>query len=221
MDVVGAGGLGGAFVWGAVKKGIGSLQIYDGDRVEISNLNRQFFTPRDLGRNKAVCLARNGARAGYMGTRLVAVPYFLQAAVDRGLDRPCDAVFCGVNNDETRVFVARRYQQKPVVFAAVGRDAGHGYVAVQEPGGSVSPASDPRPFKQKRPLAASMVGAPWTPQSSTCWAWWPCSHSTRSTRWSWLGRVTGTSNKWHCTGPSPTSVPKCPNAGIAPFARWQ
>ena len=134
IGVIGAGGLGGEFVRGAAKKGIGKLIIYDGDEVALSNLNRQFFTPRDLHRNKAVRLARNASRIGYMGTQLQAVPYFFQAAAERELVQPCQVVFCGVDNDNTRVFAARYYIDRPVIFAAVSRDAGHGYAAVQEPG---------------------------------------------------------------------------------------
>lgn len=134
VAVVGIGGLGGEFVRGAVKKGVGTLIAYDGDDVEPSNLNRQFFFPRDVGKNKAVCGARNASRVGFMGTRLTGVPYFFQAAVDRGLVEPCDVVICGVDNDETRAFVARHYLDKPVIFAAVSKDAGHCHIAVQEPG---------------------------------------------------------------------------------------
>ena len=133
VAVVGAGGLGGEFVRGAVKKGVGELILYDGDQVESSNLNRQFFIPRDIDKNKAVCLARNAARTGFMGTRLTAVPYFFQAAVDYKLAPPSQIIFCGVDNDETRIFVARYYLDIPVLFAAVSRDAGHGTVLVQEP----------------------------------------------------------------------------------------
>ena len=99
MAVIGAGGLGSEFVRGAVKKGIGKITIYDGDDVEFSNLNRQFFTPRDVGQNKAFRLAQNASRAGFLGSRLIAVPYFFQAAVERKLVHPCHLVFCGVDND--------------------------------------------------------------------------------------------------------------------------
>jgi molybdopterin/thiamine biosynthesis adenylyltransferase len=153
VAVIGAGGLGGVFVRGAVQKGIETLVIYDGDTVEWSNLNRQFFTPRDIGRNKAIRLAHNASRAGYMGTRLVAVPWFFQAAVERGLDMPCDIAFCGVDNDETRVFVARHYLGQPIVFAAVGRDAGHGYVAVQEPGKACFACFRPQALEPKTAVA--------------------------------------------------------------------
>jgi len=146
VAVVGSGGLGSEFVRGAAKKGIGRLNLYDGDPVTLSNLNRQMFRPGDIGKNKAVCLARNASRLGYLGSQLVAVPFYIQAAVDRGLEQPCDAVFCGVDNDQTRAYVAERYLDKPVIFAAVSTDAGHGYVAVQEPGGACFRCIHPQAF---------------------------------------------------------------------------
>jgi len=76
VGVIGAGGLGGQFVPAAAKKGVGQIDVYDGDDVQLSNLNRQFFAPRDVGKNKAICLTRHAAHLGYMGTRLVAVPYY-------------------------------------------------------------------------------------------------------------------------------------------------
>ena len=163
IGVIGAGGLGGEFVRGAVRKGIGSLTIYDGDEVELSNLNRQLFTPRDLQQNKALCLARNASRVGYLGTRLQAEPYFIQAAIGRGLTHPCQLLFCGVDNDETRVFVASHYLDKPVVFAAVSRDAGHGYVAVQEPGKACFACFWPQVMEPGQSVERSEGACPATP----------------------------------------------------------
>lgn len=51
---VGAGGLGAPVLQYLVASGIGSLGIIDGDRVELSNLQRQvIFNPNDIGKNKA------------------------------------------------------------------------------------------------------------------------------------------------------------------------
>jgi molybdopterin/thiamine biosynthesis adenylyltransferase len=149
VGVVGAGGLGGEFLRGAVKKGIGRIAVYDGDEVTVSNLNRQMFRLRDVGKNKAICLARNAARVGYLGSQLLAVPFYIQAAVDRGTEQPCDAVFCGVDNDQSRAFVAKRYLDRPAIFAAVSADAGHGFVAVQKPGCACFRCIHPQAFDQE------------------------------------------------------------------------
>lgn len=72
--LIGAGGLGGEIGEGLVRKGVGELHIFDGDTVEASNLNRQRFTAADLGKNKALCLARNLQLEGYLGTVITGYP---------------------------------------------------------------------------------------------------------------------------------------------------
>lgn len=131
---IGCGGLGGHFSQGATKKGYGSITLFDGDDAEPSNLNRQIFTPPDIGKNKAECGGRIISEAGYLGTRIFSVPYYFQAAVDHGLVSRFDVVHCGVDNSETRTFVSPYLRDIPVIFTAVSEDAGHGHVIVQEPG---------------------------------------------------------------------------------------
>jgi bacteriocin biosynthesis cyclodehydratase domain-containing protein len=53
VAVIGVGGLGAWAAWSLVTMGIGEMWLVDGDRVEISNLNRQIlYTPADLGLEK-------------------------------------------------------------------------------------------------------------------------------------------------------------------------
>lgn len=47
-------GLGSAVAQLLVRSGVGHIIVADGDSVEISNLNRQFYTCADLGTNKAI-----------------------------------------------------------------------------------------------------------------------------------------------------------------------
>ncbi len=50
VAVLGVGGLGGWAAWSLATCGIGEMWLIDGDRVEISNLNRQIlYTPADIG----------------------------------------------------------------------------------------------------------------------------------------------------------------------------
>ncbi len=54
--VVGAGGLGCPAITTLAEAGVGRIGIVDGDKVDGSNLNRQFlYTPDDLGKSKAAC----------------------------------------------------------------------------------------------------------------------------------------------------------------------
>lgn len=56
---IGAGGLIRNIVPILCRKGIGALTILDDDTVEVSNLNRQRFYQRDIGKNKSLALAKN------------------------------------------------------------------------------------------------------------------------------------------------------------------
>jgi bacteriocin biosynthesis cyclodehydratase domain-containing protein len=56
--VLGVGGLGGWAAWALACIGVGEMWLIDGDRVEISNLNRQIlYTEADLGLLKVECAA--------------------------------------------------------------------------------------------------------------------------------------------------------------------
>src|SRR5271157_3653473 len=56
---IGAGGIISQIAPTLVRKGIGRITLLDDDVVEASNLNRQRFYERDLGKNKAFALAEN------------------------------------------------------------------------------------------------------------------------------------------------------------------
>src|SRR5882724_6549374 len=56
---VGAGGIVSQIAPTLVRKGIGRITLLDDDVVEASNLNRQRFYIKDIGKNKALALAEN------------------------------------------------------------------------------------------------------------------------------------------------------------------
>lgn len=136
VTLIGAGGINGENGEGFVRKGIGEMDIFDGDNVYLSNLNRQRFTHKDIAKNKAIGLARNLSLEGFIGTTLNAYPFFFQEALENGTIPRTDLIVCGVDNDETRIFVSRYAinNMLPVIFSAVSRDANQGYVFVQERG---------------------------------------------------------------------------------------
>lgn len=143
--LIGAGGLNGEIGEGLVRKGIGELIIVDHDQVELSNLNRQRFFPDDIGKNKAVALAKNLVTEGVMGTKLTAFGCSFQELHEKGLLDELTAsrgerviVICGVDNSRTRISAALfgLKHNIPVIFTAVSEDAGHGYVFVQQASGA-------------------------------------------------------------------------------------
>jgi molybdopterin-synthase adenylyltransferase len=131
---VGAGGIVSQIAPTLVRKGIGRIILLDDDIVEVSNLNRQRFYPKDIGRNKALAMAENLLHECIAATEIRGCPFRFQEAIARGIDLTCDVAVCGVDNNPARVAVSRYFLSigAPVVFAAVSRDGDHGYAFVQE-----------------------------------------------------------------------------------------
>ena len=131
---VGAGGIISHIAPTLVRKGIGRITLLDRDIVEASNLNRQLFYEKDIGRNKALALAENLQRECIAGTDIRGYAFRLEDAIERNSDLSCDVAICGVDNNPARVAASRffRFKGIPVIFAAVSRDGDHGYVFVQD-----------------------------------------------------------------------------------------
>jgi len=131
---VGAGGLVSQIAPLLARKGIGRIKLFDNDIIEASNLNRQRFYPEDIGKNKAIALAKNLQRECIASTEIIAWPLRFEDAVARGIDLECDVAICGVDNNPARVAASRYFRAAriPVIFTAVSRDADHGYVFVQD-----------------------------------------------------------------------------------------
>lgn len=132
--MIGAGGLGGAIARGLVRKGAGKVDIADHDVVEESNLNRQFFFAEDLYRPKALRLAHNAAREGFLGGTVTG--HFVGFTVDsaRALARGVDVAVCGVDNNASRRLCSRFFRAAgiPCIFTAVNEGANFGWIFVQE-----------------------------------------------------------------------------------------
>ncbi len=59
VGIIGAGGLGSNCATMLVRSGIGKMIIADFDKINISNLNRQNYIPKDIGKTKVKILKRN------------------------------------------------------------------------------------------------------------------------------------------------------------------
>jgi molybdopterin/thiamine biosynthesis adenylyltransferase len=120
-----------------VRKGIGAVILLDDDTVEASNLNRQRFYSRDIGKNKAVALAENLRGECIAKTTITGYAFRFEQALKRNLELGCDVAVCGVDNNPTRIAASQYFRSigEPVIFSAVSRDGDHGYVFVQGPSG--------------------------------------------------------------------------------------
>lgn len=96
---IGAGGLISHIAPALVRKGIGALTILDDDVVEVSNLNRQRFYERDIGKNKAIALVQNLQGECISATHLIGHALTFEEAIQTGVDLSCDVAVCGVDNN--------------------------------------------------------------------------------------------------------------------------
>jgi len=135
---IGAGGIVSMIAPTLVRKGIGGITLLDDDLVEVSNLNRQRFYIKDIGRNKALALAENLVPECIAETEICGIGLRFQEAIALGVDLSCDVAICGVDNNPARVAASRYFRARgiPVVFSAVSLAGDHGYVFVQEGSGS-------------------------------------------------------------------------------------
>ncbi len=133
--MIGAGAIGSNVALALVRKGIGCVDLYDDDEVELRNLTRQMFSIKDVGKNKALCLAKFLSKQGFLKSTIRGFPYRFQEVLENEdtLDS-YDAIICGVDNNPTRVTVSRYCLENkiPLIMSAVSRDGVQMYCAVQE-----------------------------------------------------------------------------------------
>jgi molybdopterin/thiamine biosynthesis adenylyltransferase len=131
---IGAGGLISNIAPTLVRKGVGRVTLLDDDIVEPSNLNRQRFYIKDIGKNKALALAENLWPECIAATEIRGIAFRLEEAIARGIDLGCNVAVCGVDNNPARVAASRHFRFKgiPVIFTGVSRDGDCGYVFLQE-----------------------------------------------------------------------------------------
>jgi len=121
VAIVGCGGLGGSMAEEFSRLGVGSLILIDGDRIEVSNLNRQLFaTEKNIGQQKAEA-ARDRLQAVNSGVKLKIIKDWFNednaASFFEGADLVCDAL----DSISRRVSLERSCHRLglPLVYAGI------------------------------------------------------------------------------------------------------
>src|SRR5438552_10811589 len=86
ITCIGAGGIISQIAPTLVRKGIGRITLLDDDIVETSNLNRQRFYIKDVGKNKALALAENLLPECIAETEIQSIPMRLEDAIASEID---------------------------------------------------------------------------------------------------------------------------------------
>ncbi|MEZ4440942.1 MAG: HesA/MoeB/ThiF family protein [Polyangiaceae bacterium] len=121
--VVGAGGIGAPAALALCEAGVEAILVVDDDRVELSNLHRQFlFEEAHLGRPKAEVMAET-LSARYPGTRVLPLRSRVLPETVEGLVARAAVVVDGTDNFASRFLLAdaAHLGGRPIVHAAALR----------------------------------------------------------------------------------------------------
>jgi len=128
VGIAGAGGLGSNAAVSLARAGVGRLVIVDFDKVEESNLNRQYYFRDQIGKNKVDALKENINRI-YPSTK---VDVFNEKLVKGSMDKyfhDVDVIIEALDSAEMKTAfveeILRRLPGKPVVAASGVAGYGH------------------------------------------------------------------------------------------------
>lgn len=121
--LVGGGGLNSWAGVGLARSGARSITVVDHDRVDRTNLSRQYFGYDDLGQLKGIALAKNLAAQTAGGSSITGIGLSFEDALE-AYPLPADIFVAGVDNNECRLQVVREARRRsvPAVFTMLSRD---------------------------------------------------------------------------------------------------
>lgn len=125
IGIAGAGGLGSNCALNLVRSGFKKFYIYDYDKVEINNLNRQFYFLNQVGMDKTAALKENLMKINpelEINTKKIMIN-------DKNiikLFKKCDVVVEAFDNAEHKRMIAERYIKSNKLFVSASGLAGIG-----------------------------------------------------------------------------------------------
>lgn len=130
----GAGGLAAEQGVAIVRKGYKRFACFDPDEFDATNFARQRCFAKDLHQNKAIGFAENLAKEAILETEILGLGVDYDEARELVNWNDYQVALCNVDNDPTRIAMARDMFKKgiPLVLSGVTEDALSGYVFVQE-----------------------------------------------------------------------------------------
>lgn len=125
IGIAGAGGLGSNCAMHLVRMGFRRFVIADFDRVESSNLNRQFFFAHQVGQEKVAALRTNLAA---INPEIEVDTHSVRVTADNigDLFDPCDAVVEAFDRVEAKQLLVERYFRKKTFLVAASGIGGWG-----------------------------------------------------------------------------------------------
>ena len=119
IGIAGIGGIGSNVAVNLVRSGIEALRIVDFDRVESSNLNRQFYFHDQVGRRKVEALAENLRRIK-PDLRIEGVDARIDATNCQALFTGCDLIVEGFDQQTDKKMLLEILGSDRIVISACG-----------------------------------------------------------------------------------------------------
>jgi len=119
LGLAGVGGIGSNVAVNLVRSGVDNLKLIDFDRVEVSNLNRQFYFHDQIGRYKAEALAENLRRIRPDLALEIAVTR-LDPANCRTMFADCDLVVEGFDGQADKKMLVEQLAGSKIIVSACG-----------------------------------------------------------------------------------------------------
>ncbi len=123
LGFVGGGGLNSWATVGLLRSGAKILTVIDDDRVDRTNLARQFFFKEDLGQPKGIRLAKNLTDQAVGGATITGIGLPFEEAIEQ-YTLSADILVVGVDNNTCRLKAVREARRRhiPAVFTMLSRD---------------------------------------------------------------------------------------------------
>jgi len=125
VGIAGAGGLGSNCAQYLVRSGFKHFRIVDFDRVELSNLNRQFFFLNQVGQPKVEALKKNLAAIN-PDLNIEVLQVKIEAGNVRALFSDCEVVIEALDRPEYKKLVVEAYLNSGKLLVAASGLAGWG-----------------------------------------------------------------------------------------------
>ncbi len=119
IGIAGIGGIGSNVAVNLVRSGYNRLKIIDMDRVEQSNVNRQFYFADQIGIKKVTALHENLLRIN-KNLCLEKVDIKIERGNCAGLFAECDIVIEGLDDKKSKKMLLEQLHVKPLVVSASG-----------------------------------------------------------------------------------------------------
>jgi sulfur carrier protein ThiS adenylyltransferase len=119
IGIAGAGGIGSNVAVNLVRSGVDHLKIVDFDRVESSNLNRQFYFHDQIGRFKVEALQENLKRIR-PAVRIEALAERIDTANCQHIFLDCDLIVEGFDRQADKKMLVEQFAGSRIVVSACG-----------------------------------------------------------------------------------------------------